>query len=161
VDTAENTKRYRFFGIELRMVFWLVAVLFLLAAAVGFRNSICLSMLFLVILIVLVFFIRWDASYHLVIITSDKLVFEKIIWRRLSTSFVYVQWSDVERITTVPYGIFSLLKSTQIQGKGQSPILVYSFMEDYLHFLKDLTSQAKSAQVDKLTLDLLAGRADV
>lgn len=133
----------------------------MLAAVVGFRNSIWLSMFFLVILIVLVLFIRWDASYHLVIITPDKLIFEKIIWNRLSTSFVYIPWNAVERITTVPYGMFGLLKSTQIQGKGQKPIMVCSFMEDYLHFLKDLTHQAKSAEVDKLTLDLLAGRADV
>ena len=34
-------------------------------------------------------------------------------------------------------------------------------MEDYLRFLKELISEAKSAQVDKLTLDLPAGRADV
>jgi hypothetical protein len=34
-------------------------------------------------------------------------------------------------------------------------------MEDYLHFLRDLVNQAKSAEVDKLTSDLPAGRADL
>jgi hypothetical protein len=161
VNLAENTRRYRFFGIELRIFFSLLAALFILAAVVGFRNSIWLSMLFLLIFILLVFFIRLDFSYHLVIITPDKLIFEKIIWNRLSTSFVYIPWNAVERITTTPCGLFSLLKSTQIGSKGQKPVRVYSFMEDYLHFLKDLTRQAKSAEVNKLTLDLLAGRADV
>lgn len=118
-------------------------------------------MLFLLILIILVFFIRWDSSYHLLMITPDKLVFEKIIWRRLVTSFVYIPWSDVEKIATTPYGLFNLLKSTQIESRGHMLIKVYSFMEDYLHFLKDLIHQAKSTEVDKLTLDLLAGRADV
>jgi hypothetical protein len=161
VSLPEYTKRYRFFGIELRIFFWLLAVLFMLAAVVGFRNSIWLSMLFLLILILLVFFIRWDSSYHLLIITPDKLVFEKIIWRRLTTSFVYIPWSDVEKIATTPYGLFNLLKSTQIESRDHMLIKVYSFIEDYLHFLRDLTHQAKSAEVDKLTLDLLAGRADV
>lgn len=161
MGVSENLRKYRFFGIELRMLFSLLAALFILAAVVGFKNSIWLSMLFFLIFILLVFFIRLDFSYHLIILTPDNLVFEKIIWRRLSTSVVYVPWSAVEKITTTPYGLFNLWKSTQIESKGQKTIGVYSFMEDYLHFLKDLIHQAKSAQVDKLTLDLLAGRADV
>ena len=47
----ENTKRYRFFGIELRIFFWLVALLFILVAVAGFRNSIWLSVLFFLIFI--------------------------------------------------------------------------------------------------------------
>jgi len=118
-------------------------------------------MLFFLLFILLVLFIRLDSAYHLIIITPGRLIFERMIWKRLSTSFVYVPWGDVQRITTTPWGIFNLLKSTRIESRGEKPILVYSFMEDYLHFLKDLTTEAKSAQVDKLTLDLLAGRADV
>lgn len=67
----------------------------------------------------------------------------------------------MEKITTTPWGPFGIIKSTRIESRGRKPITVYSFMEDYLHFLKDLTNEAKSAQVDKLTLDLPAGRADV
>jgi len=161
VNLPENAKRYRFFGIELRIFFSLVALLFILAAVAGFRNSIWLSMLFFLIFILLVFFIRLDSSYHLIIITPAKLIFQRMVWKRLATSFVYIPWNDVEKITTTPRGPFEILKSTKIESKGNKPIKVYSFMEDYLHFLKDLTDKAKSAQVDKLTQDLPAGRADL
>jgi hypothetical protein len=161
VNLLENTKRYRFFGVELRIFFSLVALLFILAAVAGFKNSIWLSMLFFLIFILLVFFIRLDSSYHLIIITPAKLIFERMVWRRFATSFVYIPWSDVEKIVTTPWDPFDIMKSTKIESKGNKPIKVYSFMEDYLHFLKDLTNEAKSAQVDKLTLDLPAGRADV
>ncbi|MGB8658108.1 MAG: hypothetical protein WCE90_10055 [Candidatus Zixiibacteriota bacterium] len=161
MSASEYIKRYRFFGIELRILFWLVVLLFVLAAVTGFRSSVLLSMLFLLMCILSVLFVRVDSSYHLVVLTAERLVFEKVIWRRLSTSFVYIPWTEVEKITTTPYGAFSLLKCTQIESKGKHSIKVYSFMEDYLLFLRDLINQAKSAQVDKLTLDLPAGRADV
>lgn len=161
MNLEENTKKYRFFGIELRIFFWLVALLFALAGVSGFKISIWLSMLLLLIFISLVFFIRFDSSYHLIALTPDTLIFERMVWKKLATSFVFIPWGDIGKITTAPYGRLSLLKTTQIESRRQKPINVYSFMEDYLHFLKDLTSQAKSAQVDKLTLDLLAGRADV
>jgi len=139
----------------------LVALLFILVALAGFKNSIWLSMLFFLFFILLVFFIRLDSSYHLIIVTPSKLIFERMTWRRFATSFVYIPWSEVEKITTTPWGFFKLMKSTKIESRGLKPITVYSFMEDYLHFLKDLVNEAKSAQVDKLTLDLPAGRADV
>ncbi len=161
MNLPENAKRYRFFGIELRIFFSLVALIFILAAVAGFRDSIWLSMLFMLIFILLIFFIRLDFSYHLVILTPSKLIFERMIWGRFATSFVYIAWNDVKKITTTPWGPFDFMKSTRIESRGQKPIKVYSFMEDYLHFLKDLTNEAKSAQVDKLTLDLPAGRADV
>ena len=158
MGSAESTNRYRFFGIEIRIFFWLVALLIIL---VGFKNSIWLSMLFFLVFILLVFFIRLDSKYHLVIVTPERLIFENVIWKRLSTSFVYVPWSDVERVTTTNWGVLSLWKRTTIESKRQRPIRVYSFMEDYLHFLRDLVKAAQSAQVDKLTSDLPAGRADV
>ena len=161
MSETQNARRYRFFGIEVRILFWLIALLLLLTAVAGFKNSIWLSMLFLLILILLVFFIRLDSSYHLIIVTPGSLIFEKIIWRRFTTSFVHVPWSDVEKVTTFPWGPFKLMKSTRIESKGRRPIQVFSFMEDYLHFLRDLTNQAKSAEVDKLTTDLPAGRADL
>jgi hypothetical protein len=158
---AEIISRYRFFGIEIRIFFWLVALLFLLMAVVDFRSSIWLSMFFLLILILLVFFIRVDWRYHMVIVTPEKLIYENVIWKRLSTSFVYIPWEDVEKLSTTAWGPFGLWKSTSIESKRHRPIRVYSFMEDYLLFLRDLVREAKSAQVDKLTSDLPAGRADI
>lgn len=157
----EETRRYRFFGIELRIFFSLAALLFLLAAVAGFRDSVLLTVLFFFIFMLVVFFIRLDSAYHLIIITPDKLVFERMVWRRLATSFVYVPWNDVQKITTTPWGPFDIMKSTRIESRGQKPIRVFSFMEDYLRFLKDLIKQAKSAEVDKLTSDLPAGKADL
>jgi hypothetical protein len=161
VSLPENTKRYRFFGIELRIFFYLLALLFILAAVTGFGKSIWLSVLFFLIFILLVFFTRLDSSYHLIIVTPGKLIFERMVWRRIATSFVYIPWSDVERVTTRSWGPLSIIKVTKIESRGQKPICVYSFMEDYLHFLKDLIIQARSARIDKLTSDLPAGRADV
>jgi hypothetical protein len=161
MSLPEQTTKYRFFGIELRIFFWLVALLFLVAAVAGFRDSIWLSMLFFLFFILLVFFIRLDSAYHLIIITPDKLIFENMVWSRVATSFVYIPWENVEKITTNPWGPFELVKSTKIESRGHKPIRVYSFMEDYLHFLKDLISRIQSADVDKLTSDLPAGRADV
>jgi hypothetical protein len=161
VSLSEYTRRYRFFGIELRIFLWLIALLLLLMAVAGFKSSIWMSVLFLLIAILLVFFIRLDSAYHLVIVTPGTLIFERIIWRRLTTSFVHVPWSDVEKVSTSPWGPFNLMKSTRIESKGRRPVRVFSFMEDYLHFLRDLTKQASSAEVDKLTTDLPAGRADL
>ncbi len=161
MSPAEIINRYRFFGIEIRIFFWLVALLFLLMAAVDFGRSIWLSMLFLLILILLVFFVRLDWKYHMVIVTPEKLIYENVIWKRLSTSFVYIPWEDVEKVSTTSWGPFGLWKSTNIGSKRHKPIRVYSFMEDYLLFLRDLVREAKSAQVDKLTSDLPAGRADI
>jgi len=161
MESAESTNRYRFFGIEIRIFFWLVALLFLLMAVVDFRSSTWLSLLFLLILILLVLFVRLDWEYHMVIVTPEKLIYENVIWKRLSTSFVYVHWEDVQKITTAGRGPFGLWKSTTIESKRHKPIRVYSFMEDYLLFLRDLVREAKSAQVDKLTSDLPAGRADI
>ena len=76
----------------------------------------------------------------------------------MSVSFL---WNEVEQITTERYGYFGLFKATKIEGKNRKSLLVFSFMEDYLHFLKEIVREAKSAGIDKLTLDLAAGRADV
>jgi hypothetical protein len=161
MDMAGNSRQYRYFGIELRIFFSLVALFLILAALLGFKDSILLSMLFFLVFILLVFFIRLDSKYHLVIVTPDKLIYENVIWKRFSTSFVYVPWSEVEKVSTTGWGLFNLWKSTTIESKRQKPIKVYSFMEDYLHFLRDLVKETQSAQVDKLTSDLPAGRADL
>lgn len=110
----------------------------------------------------IVAFLIWlDYSYHWVSLTSSELVFKKIIWRKLALGEVYIGLNEVESVSTSTSGIFNLLKSTKIEGKNKESFMIFSFMEDYLHFLQDLSREAKSAQIDKLTLDLLAGRADV
>ncbi|MCJ7577812.1 MAG: hypothetical protein MUO91_05125, partial [candidate division Zixibacteria bacterium] len=119
------------------------------------------SILFFIMFIFSVLLIWLDYSYHWVSLTSNGLVFQKIIWRKLAFSKVFINWNEVEKVTTSAYGFFNLLKSTKIDGKKDESFMVFSFMEDHLHFLKDVTREAESAQINKLTLDLLAGRADV
>lgn len=70
-----------------------------------------------------------------------------------------LSWQSIQKITTQEYGIFDLLKVTNISSE-EKEIRVFSFMEDYYHFLKDLYNQAKNAQIDKLTNNLLTGQAD-
>jgi len=161
VASQESKKRLRFFGIEFRIVFCLVAFMFVLIAWASFKSSFWVSILFFIMFIFSVLLIWLDYSYHWVSLTSNGLVFEKISWRKLASWEVYMNWNEVEKVTTNTYGLFTLLKSTKIEGKQGESFIVFSFMEDYLHFLKDVTREAKSAQINKLTLDLLAGRADV
>jgi hypothetical protein len=161
VASQESKKRLRFFGIEFRIVFCLVAFVFLLIAWSSCKSSLWVSMLFFIMFVFSIFLICLDYSYHWVSLTSNGLVFQKIIWRKLTFSKVFINWNEVEKVTTSTYGFFNLLKSTKIESKKGESFIVFSFMEDYLHFLKDVTREAKSAQINKLTLDLLAGRADV
>jgi hypothetical protein len=161
VASQECKKCLRFFGIEFRIVFCLVASVFVLVAWSSFKSSLWVSILFFIMFIFSIFLIWLDYSYHWVSLTSKGLVFQKIIWRKLAFSKVLINWNEVEKVTTSTYSFFNLLKSTKIEGKKGESFMVFSFMEDYLHFLKDVTREAKSAQIDKLTLDLLAGRADL
>jgi hypothetical protein len=159
--SPESKKRLRFFGVEFRIVFCLVAFVFVLIAWSSFKSSFGVSILFFIMFIFSVLLIWLDYSYHWVSLTSSGLVFQKIIWRKLAFSKVFINWNEVEKVATSAYGLFSLLKSTKIEGKKGESFIVFSFMEDYLHFLKDVTREAESAQINKLTLDLLEGRADV
>ncbi|MFQ6003377.1 MAG: hypothetical protein ACE5KJ_06480 [Candidatus Zixiibacteriota bacterium] len=102
-----------------------------------------------------------DYSYHWVSLTSSELIFQRILWTKLATQKIFIRWNEVEKVTTRRYGFFDLLKLTKIEGKNKKSFTVFSFMEDYLHFLKDIARKAKSAQIEKLTLDLLTGRVDV
>jgi len=161
MKSEENRKEYRFFGIEFRIFFSLILFIFLLVALVNFENSFSKGVLFLGLCIAIAFLIWLDYSFHLVSLTSSELIFQKILWRKFSYLKVYIGWNEVEQVTTRAYGFLNLLKSTQIEGKNKKSFMVFSCMEDYLHFLQDVVREAKSAQIDKLTLDLLAGRADV
>ena len=159
--SQESKKRLGFFGIEFRIVFCLVAFMFLLIAWSSFKSSLWVSILFFIMFIFSISLIWLDYSCHGVSLTSNGLVFKKISWRKLASWEVYINWNEVEKVTTSAYGFFNLLKSTEIEGKKGESFIVFSFMEDYLHFLKDVTRETKSAQINKLTLDLLEGRADV
>jgi DNA modification methylase len=159
--SPESRKRLRFFGIEFRIVFCLFAFVFVLIAWASFKSSLEVSLLFFILGIFSVLLIWLDYAHHWVSLTSNGLVFGKILWRKLASWEVYINWSEVEKVTTRTNGFFNLLKSTKIEGKKGESFKVFSFMEDYLHFLKDVTREAKSAQINKLTVDLLAGRADV
>lgn len=72
-----------------------------------------------------------------------------------------MSWDEVKQVTTRSYGFLNLLKSTEIESKNKVSITLFPLMEEYLHFLKDITSQTKSAQIEKLTSDLIIGRDDV
>jgi hypothetical protein len=161
MKSEEDRKEYRFFGIELRIFFSLISFIFLLIGFFSFKNSLDRGILFLALCILIAFLVQLDYAHHWVSITSSQLVFQEILWRKFSFSKISINWDKVDKVTTSTYGFFSLLKSTKIEGKNKKSIKVFSFMEDYLHFLGDVTREAKSAQIDKLTFDLLAGRADV
>lgn len=158
---AEQSREYRFFGIEFRIFFSLISFIFLLFALANFKNSSGIGILFLVVCTFIVSLIWLDYSYHVISLGPTGLTFKKIIPRRFGTLSISFVWKEVEKVTTSTYGFFNLLKSTKIEGKNRKSFTVFSFMEDYLHFLKDVTREAKSAQINKLTLDLLAGRAEV
>ena len=159
--SQKSRKRLRFFGIEFRIVFCLVAFVFLLIAWSSFKSSFWMSILFFIMFVFSVLLIWLDYSYHVISLTSKELTFKKIILKRFGTLSVSFAWNEVKKVTTSTYGFFSLFKSTKIESKNKESFVVFSFMEDYLHFLKDIAREAKSAQIDKLTSDLLAGRADV
>ncbi len=159
--SEENKKCLKFFGIEFRIVFCLVAFVFALIAWSSFKSSPWTSILFFIMFVFSVLLIRLDYSYHVISLTSTELTFKKIIWKKFGTLSVSFAWDEVEKVTTSTYGFFNLLKSTKVEGRNKESFTVFSFMEDYLHFLKDIAREAKSAQIDKLTLDLLAGRTDV
>ena len=132
-----------------------------LVAWSSFNSAPWLSILFFIVFVFSVFLIWFDYSCHFVSLTSDGLIFQKIFWRKLALWKVYIGWNEVEKVSTKAYGFFNLLKSTRIEGGNRKSFTVFSFMEDYLHFLKDVAREAKSAQINKLTMDLLAGRAEV
>jgi hypothetical protein len=125
MEPKESKKHLRSFGIEFRIVFCLVALVLALGAWSSFKSSLGLSVLFSILFIFSVLFIRLDYSYHLVSLTSDGLVFQKIRWRKLVSKKVYIEWNEVEKVTTSTYGFFNLLKSTQIEGKNKESFTVF------------------------------------
>jgi hypothetical protein len=151
----EGTIVYRYFGTELRMIFYLGGLFFLLLSILSFKSTFTLSLVSLIIFILITFLTYSDYQRHLLILDRNGLSLNTIFKSKVKS----FSWQSIRSITTQEYGIFSLLKVTRINS-DEKEIRVFSFMEDYYHFLKDIYTQSRNAQIDKLTNDLLTGQAD-
>jgi len=155
MEITEDTIAYRYHGTELRMVFYLAGLFFLLLSIFGFKSSFSLSLVSFVVFLAITLVTYLDYKRHLLILDREELSLNTLFRYKLKS----LSWKSIQNITTQEYGIFDLLKITRISSEKKE-LRVYSFMEDYYHFLKDICNQAKNAQIDKLTNDLLTGQAD-
>lgn len=156
MEISEETIVYRYFGTELRMVFYLAGLFFLLLSILSFKSSFAISQVSFIIFILITFLTYLDYKRHLLTLDQNGLCLNTIFKSKVKN----FPWHSIHSITTQEYGIFSLLKVTRISSEGKE-IRVFPFMEDYYHFLKDICNRAKNAQIDKLTNDLLTGQADI
>lgn len=161
MTVEESVAQYRYWGIEIRIVFVLVATIFFLLAIFNFFHNPVRSLVYLVITILVVLAIRLDYNHHLISMNEKSITFKKIRWAKMGTKSLSLKWSDVDYIATQRFGFFDLLKKTEIVSKQGQTISVFSFMEDYFHFLNDIVRWGKNANIDKLTQDLIAGRAEL
>lgn len=157
----EDLVKYRFWGIEIRICFIFVAILFFLVFLITLRTSFSLSMILLAISLLLALAIFLDYRHHFLCTDKKGISFKKISLSKMNSQIKAFPWEEIHSITTTEYGIFHLLKRTEIASQKGDSIKVFSFMDDYLHFLKEVTSKSQSAEIDKLTMDLLAGRAEL
>jgi len=155
MEITEDTIVYRYYGTELRLVFYLAGLFFLLFSIFSFKSSFTFSLISFLIFILISFLTYLDYRRHLLILDREELNLNTLFKSKVKSLY----WESIQSITTQEYGIFDLLKTTYIISEGKK-IRVFSFMEDYYHFLKDLHDQSKNAQIDKLTSDLLTGQAD-
>jgi len=155
MEITEETIVYRYYGTELRMVFYLAGLFFLLLSIFSFKSSFSLSLVSFVVLLLITLLTYLDYKRHLLILDQEELSLNTLFRSKLKN----LTWNSIQKIATQEYGIFDLLKVTHISSE-EKEIRVFSFMEDYYHFLKDIHNQAKNAQIDKLTNDLLTGQAD-
>ncbi len=156
METGEDSIVYRYFGTELRLVFYLASFFFLLVSILRFRSAFVLSLIFFLICILIALFAYLDYKSHLLILDEEQLRFRSLFGPGVES----FSWKSIQSIVTSQTGIFDLLKATSITSGGKQ-IKVFSFMEDYYHFLKDICAKAKDAQIDKLTHDLVTGQADI
>jgi hypothetical protein len=155
----ENAAQYRYWGIEIRIVFVLIAIIFFLLAIFNFFHQSTRGLIFLAITIIVVLIIRLDYNYHFLSLDEKSITFVKFKWIKVKSQTF--NWKDVKKITTKRQGFFDLWNKTQITSLEGQTISASSFMEDYFHFLKDIVRLAKYAEIDKLTRDLIAGRAEL
>jgi hypothetical protein len=137
------------------MVFYLAGLFFLLLSIFGFKSSFSLSLVSFVVFLLITFITYLDYKRHLLILDREELSLNTLFRSKLKS----LSWKSIQNITTQEYGIFDLLKITRISSEKKE-LRVFSFMEDYYHFLKDICNQSQNAQIDKLTNDLLTGQAD-
>ena len=159
MEIPEDKIVYRYFGIELRIVFYLSALLFLLLSIFSFKSSFLFSLFSFLIFILIALLTYLDYTRHLLILDWEGVSFCQLLTKNKSEG-AHLYWINIHQIATLEYGIFKLLKTTRIISEGKVKIRVFSFMEEYPHFLKDLCEKSKSAEIDKLTKDLLGGQAD-
>lgn len=155
MEITEDTIVYRYYGTELRLVFYLAGLFFLLFSIFSFKSSFTFSLISFLIFILISFLTYLDYRRHLLILDREELNLNTLFKSKVKSLY----WKSIQSITTQEYGIFDLLKTTYIISEGKK-IRVFSFMEDYYHFLKDIHNQSKNAEIDKLTSDLLTGQAD-
>ena len=136
----------------------LIAIIFFLLAIFSFFHHPQRGLIFLVITIILVLTIRMDYDYHLLSLDEKSITSKKLKWIKVKSQTF--EWKDVKKITTRRQGFFSLWNKTQIMSREGQTISTSSFMEDYFHFLRDIVRLAQNTDIDKLTRDLIAGRAD-
>ena len=134
---------YRYFGIELRIVFYLTAFIFLLLSIFSLKSSFLFSLFSFLVFILIALITYLDYTRHLLILDRDGISFNQLLTKKSEGAHLY--WINIQQIATLEYGIFKLLKTTRIISEGKVKIRVFSFMEDYPHFLKDLCEKSKSA----------------
>lgn len=152
---TEETIVYRYYGTELRMVFYLAGLFLLLLSIFSFKSSFSLSLVSFVVFLLITLLTYLDYKRHLLILDREELSLNTLFKSKLKS----LSWNSIQNIATREYGIFDLLKITRISSEKKE-LRVFSFMEDYYHFLKDICNQAKNARIDQLTNDLLTGQAD-
>ena len=155
MEITEDTIVYRYYGTELRMVFYLAGLFFLLLSIFSFKSPFSLSLVSFVVFLLITLLTYLDYKRHLLILDREELSLNTLFRSKLKS----LSWKSIQNITTQEYGIFDLLKITRISSEKKE-LRVFSFMEDYYHFLKDIHNQSKNSQIDKLTNDLLTGQAD-
>ena len=150
---------YRYFGIEFRIILYLVALFFLLVSIVILKSLTPLSLISFLIFLFITFLTYFDSTRHLLIMDENELSLKRI-FPGGNLRETRINWNKINNISTREYGIFKLLKTTQINSPVKEKIKIFSFMEDYYHFLKDLCERSKNAEIDKFIQDLLTGQAD-
>jgi hypothetical protein len=154
----ENAAIYRYWGIEIRIVFVLIALIFFLLAIFNFFHNSTRGLIFLIITIFVVLGIRLDYNFHFLSLDDKGITMKKFRWGKGRS--LNLDWKDVKKITTKRQGFFDLWNKTRLTSIEGKTISASSFMEDYFHFLRDIVRLAQYAEIDKLTRDLIAGRAD-
>jgi len=161
MSEEENLVKYRYWGIEIRIFYIFVAIVIFLIFLISFKTYFSLSIIFLVISLILTLAIFLDYRNHFLSTDPKGLSLKKILLFQVTSQIKVFPWEEIRFITTTEYGIFHLLKRTIITSQKGDSIKIFSFMDDYLHFLKEVTSKSQFAEIDKLTTDLLAGRAEL